>query len=303
MLWGRGDSSNESGIDSEADEGWDGADNFAINFDKRFSPNLSAGIFYLYQMNNQISEGLGTVTSREYELKSIADNSKYSVSSFGLELDYGQETSLGRMFLNGTVIGQSGTIEGVNFDPLNGATNPNTSYDLSTFLGRGELGLQFGPNRLTYTMLYASGDGNEQDGNFDAFIATDVDFSDSMIFQENITSDDYFAETPYILDKGYFMNKLQLDHNVASNVKVSGMVVYNLLAEDIALVNGSSAKDLGLEFGSRISYFPYPSLELAAEAAYLVSGDAMDALEETALQDGQSDKDIVHVAGRVRYKF
>jgi len=303
LLWGRGDSSNESGIDSDADEGWDGADNFAINFDKRFSPNLSAGIFYLYQMNNQISEGLGTVTSREYELKSIADNSKYSVSSFGLEVDYGQETSLGRMFLNGTVIGQSGTIEGVNFDPLNGATNPNTSYDLSTFLGRGELGLQFGPNRLTYTMLYASGDGNEQDGNFDAFIATDVDFSDSMIFQENITSDDYFAETPYILDKGYFMNKLQLDHNVASNVKVSGMVVYNLLAEDIALVNGSSAKDLGLEFGSRISYFPYPSLELAAEAAYLVSGDAMDALEETALQDGQSDKDIVHVAGRVRYKF
>jgi len=30
---------------------------------------------------------------------------------------------------------------------------------------------------------------------------------------------------------------------------------------------------------------------------------AVDALEEGALQNGQSDKDIVHVAGRVRYKF
>lgn len=220
-----------------------------------------------------------------------------------MELDYDQETSLGRMFLKGTAIAQSGTIEGVNFVPLNGATNPNTSYDLSTFLGRGELGLQFGPNQLTYTVLYASGDGNEQDGNFDAFIATDVDFSDSMIFQENMTSDDYFAETPYILDKGYFMNKLQLDHKVAANITVSGMIVYNRLAEDVALAGGTSSKDLGLEFGSKVSYFPYPSLELSAEAAYLASGDAMDALEETALQDGKSDQDIVHVAGRVRYKF
>ena len=112
-------------------------------------------------------------------------------------------------------------------------------------------------------MLYASGDGNEQDGDFDAFIATDVDFSDSMIFQENMTSDDYFAETPYILDKGYFMNKLQLDHKVAANITVSGMIVYNRLAEDIALADGSSSKDLGLEFGSKVSYFPHPSLELS----------------------------------------
>ena len=52
-----------------------------------------------------------------------------------------------------------------------------------------------------------------------------------------------------------------------------------------------------------MSYLPYPSLEIAAEAAYLLAGDAVDALEEGALQNGQSDKDIVHVAGRVRYKF
>jgi hypothetical protein len=99
------------------------------------------------------------------------------------------------------------------------------------------------------------------------------------------------------------MNKLQLDHKLAANITVSGMMVYNRLAEDIALADGSCSKDLGLEFGSKVSYFPHPSLELSAEAAYLASGDAMDALEETALQDGKSDQDIVHVAGRVRYKF
>ena len=130
--------------------------------------------------------------------------------------------------IEGPAIAQTGTIEGVNFNPINGAVNPNTSYDLSTFLGRGELGLQFGPNTVTYTMVYASGDSNEQDSNFDAFISTDVDLTDSMIFQENFMDDDYFAETPYILDKGYFLNKIQLDHKVRPNLKLSGMLVLDL---------------------------------------------------------------------------
>ena len=303
LLWGRGDSTNEDANDSPEDEGWDGADNFALNLDKHFSPNLNAGIFYLYQMNNQVAEGVGDIDSRNYELKLIADNSEYSVSNLGATFDYNRETSAGRLFLKGTAIAQTGTIEGVNFNPINGAENPNTSYDLSTFLGRGELGLQFGPNTVTYTMVYASGDSNEQDSNFDAFISTDVDLTDSMIFQENFMDDDYFAETPYILDKGYFLNKIQLDHKVRPNLKLSGMLVYNRLAEAITLADGSSSKDLGLEFGGRVSYLPYPSLEIAAEAAYLLAGDAVDVLEEGALQNGQSDKDIVHVAGRVRYKF
>tara|TARA_B100000029_G_scaffold267710_1_gene263347 strand:+ start:262 stop:924 length:663 start_codon:yes stop_codon:yes gene_type:complete len=45
LLWGRGDSTNEDANDSPEDEGWDGADNFALNLDKHFSPNLNAGIF------------------------------------------------------------------------------------------------------------------------------------------------------------------------------------------------------------------------------------------------------------------
>ena len=104
-------------------------------------------------MNNQVAEGVGEINSRNYELKRIADNSEYSVSNLGATFDYNRETSAGRLFLKGTAIAQTGTIEGVNFNPINGAVNPNTSYDLSTFLGRGELGPQFSPNTVTYTML------------------------------------------------------------------------------------------------------------------------------------------------------
>jgi hypothetical protein len=124
-----------------------------------------------------------------------------------------------------------------------------------------------------------------------------------MIFQENFTDDDYFAETPYLLDKGYLMNKLQLDHKLSSQVTVSGMAIYNSLAEDVTLGDGSQDKSLGFEFGGRLSYKPYNSLEIAAEAAYLVAGDAMDAFEEASIQDGNADEDIIHVAGRIRYKF
>ncbi len=302
LLWGRGDSSNEDALES-ADDGFDGADNFAINIDGNLSSNLKVGGFVLYQINDQISEGIGSIDSVGYEIKKIADNSKYDIANVGGTFKYSTPTTSGNLFINGTAIYQTGTIEGVTFTPLSGATNPIDSYDLGAYFLRGDIGLDFGATTLTYTLWYSSGDDDSADDNFDAFIATDVDMNQSMIFQENFTDSDYFAETPYLLDKGYLMNKLQLDHKLSSQVTVSGMAIYNSLAEDVTLGDGSQDNSLGFEFGGRLSYKPYNSLEIAAEAAYLVAGDAMDAFEEASIQDGNADEDIIHVAGRIRYKF
>jgi hypothetical protein len=302
LLWGRGDSSNENTAES-ADDGFDGADNFAINIDGAMSPNLKLGGFLLYQTNDQISEGQGNINSIGYELKAIADNSRYDVSNVGGTFDYRSPSSGGNLFVKGTAIYQTGTIEGVTFTPLSGTASANDSFDLSAFFLRGDIGYDFGATTLTYTVWYSSGDDNATDGDFDAFIATDVDINESMIFQENFTDDDYFAETPYLLDKGYLLNKVQVDHKLSSQVTVSGMAIYNALAEDVTLGDGSEDNSLGFEFGGRLTYKPYSGLEIAAEAAYLVAGDAMDAFEEASIQDGRADENIVHVAGRVRYKF
>jgi hypothetical protein len=131
-----------------------------------------------------------------------------------------------------------------------GTGSANDSFDLSAFFLRGDTGYDFGATTLTYTVWHSSVDDNANDGDFDAFIATDVDINESMIFQENFTDDDYFAETTYLLDKGYLLNKVQVDHKLSSLL----VAIYN-------------------------------------------------ALEEAAIQDGKADEDIVHIAGRVRYKF
>lgn len=52
------------------------------------SPNLKLGGFLLYQRNDQISEGTGNINSIGYELKAIADNSRYDVSIVGGTFDY-----------------------------------------------------------------------------------------------------------------------------------------------------------------------------------------------------------------------
>ncbi|MEE2764020.1 hypothetical protein [Marinobacter sp.] len=302
FLWGRGDSSNENAAESD-DDGFDGADNFALNLNGQVSPGLNIGGFLLYQVNDQISEGTGSIDSIGYELKAIADNSKYDVTNVGGTFDFRSAVDDSEFFLKGTAIYQTGTIEGVNFTPLSGATNPNDSYDLGAYFLRGDIGIDIGATTFTYTLWYSSGDDDATDDNFDAFIATDVDINESMIFQENFTDDDYFAETAYLLDKGYLMNKFQVDHKLSHQVTISGIAIYNALAEDVTLGDGSEDNSLGFEFGGRLTYKPNQNLEIAAEAAYLVADDAMDAFEEAAIQDGDADENITHIAGRVRYKF
>ena len=308
LLWARGDSSNEGDSaqdkqDSATDDGFDGADNFSLNLSSQLTPELKGGAFVLYQTNDQISEGTGTLDAINYEIKSIADNSKYDLLSIGATGDYSTAIDSGKFFAKGTAIYQNGDIEGLNFKSLGGSVNSATSYDVDAYFLRADLGIDYGATKWTYTFWYASGDSNDSDKDLDAFIATDVDINESMIFQENFTDDDYFAETPYLANKGFLFNKVQVEHKISSKVKLTGMAIYNMLAEDVTLGDGSKDNALGLELGGRVSYKLYANLELAAEAAYLIAGDAMDAFEESSIQDGKGSKNIFHTAARMRYKF
>lgn len=300
FAWMRGDEA-EAGLD---DDGFSGADNLSVELNVQPMVGLDTGVFVLYQRNDQTSEGLGTVDATTYEIKSIADNSRYDVWSFGTDGGYSLPTGFGDAFFNWNLIYQTGDIEDVEFSPAGtDATTASGDFDLSAFFGRADLGVNVGPTKLTYTFWYASGDDDASDNDFDAFMATDVDNSESMIFFENMTSDDFFAETYYLLDKGFLLNKLQVDHKLTSQVTVSGQVAYHLLAEDVNLANGSSEDTLGWELGGGVSYMPYPNLDIAAEIAYLLADDGMDFFEEESIQDGESDEDIFHSAMRVRYKF
>ncbi len=47
----------------------------------------------------------------------------------------------------------------------------------------------------------------------------------------------------------------------------------------------------------------FKNVELAVNAGYLFSGDAMDAFELGDQKDGSADEDIFVSSARVRYKF
>ncbi|MCW8886071.1 MAG: hypothetical protein OQK12_12600 [Motiliproteus sp.] len=300
LLWARGDAADETGV---VVDGYDGADNFAVNVNFQPSSALKGGAFVLYQTNNQI-DGASASDVTRYEIKGIADNSSYDIVNVGLSGQYNSAlNSGGKLFAKGVAIYQKGDIELAGLTSLDGSTNANTDYDLSAYFLRGDIGVDYGDTKWTYTVWYASGDDNDSDSDLDAYMATDVDMNDSAIFQENMTDDDYFAETPYLVNKGMLVNKIQVDHKLSSRTTITGMALYNMLAEDILLGDGSFDDKLGLELGARVSYKLHKGLKLQGEVAYLFADDAMDAFEETSIQDGNGNEDIFHVAARLRYNF
>ena len=109
------------------------------------------------------------------------------------------------------------------------------------------------------------------------------------------------TEMPYLLDKGFIMNKLSVDHKVSDKLKFGGAVLYMLTAEDVPIGNGQASNKVGLEFDAYVSYMLFPNTELAFNAGYLISDDAMDAWE--VQYNGQADQNIFRSDARLRFKF
>jgi hypothetical protein len=172
-----------------------------------------------------------------------------------------------------------------------------------------DVGFKFGKPKLTYTFWYASGDDDAGDDDFEGFLGIDLDRTDSLAIFEGGYADDasYFTERAYMLDKGFIMNKLALDYQWTEKVRVGGAAMYMMTAEDIDYFNNSggaeSNDDIGFELNGYIKYMMFKNLELAFNAGYLFSGDAMDAFETGTDKDGSADENIFTSSARLRWKF
>jgi hypothetical protein len=261
-----------------------------------------AGVFVLYQMSNP--SGSATLESDDYQVKKFTD---IDMSIWTLGVD-GKLMTAGPLFIAWDVMYQNGKIENVQYTDLASGVSSaaGTDFDLSAYFAHVDVGAKLGKMTLTFTSYYASGDDTADDEDFDAFLTTDVDRNDSIIFQEGgYTSDFYFSERPTFSDKGIFLNKLAVDFQATDKTKVGGAVLYVQTAEDVKYTDDSavdrSSTDLGIELDAYISYKMYENLELALNAGYLFAGDAMDIFETTT--NGSSDENIFRSTAKITYKF
>ena len=270
-----------------------------------------AGVFVLYQMSNPSKAAPGVITANDWYVKDFGD---VDMNIWTLGLD-GKLQTAGPLFINWDVMFQTGQIDNVEFrdvavdanDPaFSSIISPYNDYDLSAYFGHVDIGAKLGKLTLTYTGWYASGDSKSDDDDFEAFLATDVDRTESIIFMEGGYPDEAaYTDRPYIADKGLFLNKVAADYQATDKVKVGGALLYLQLAEDIEYTDdlnvARSSKDLGFEVDAYISYQMYKNLEIALNAGYLLSGDAMDVFENTT--DGAADEDVFRTTAKIEYKF
>jgi hypothetical protein len=280
-----------------------GRANFNVN------PDLKIGIFGLYTWGDNdpaTPADFAGVTPRSYEYKAFASDTDSSWYSIGIDGSW----SPGNFFVNWDLIYQGGKIDDVSFtDTEFSGLSSSGDFDISAWLGHADVGYKFGKPKLTYSFWYASGDDDAGDNDFDGFLSVDVDRTDSLAIFEGGYADDasYFSERPYMLDKGFIMNKLALDYQWTEKLTVGTAAMYMMTAEDIEYTNatgGSESNDaIGLEINGYIKYMLFKNVELALNAGYLFSGDAMDAFETGSDRDGDADENIFTSTARVRYKF
>jgi hypothetical protein len=293
LAWFRG---HDNGIDwdDDEDDAHEDVDAFLGRLNYKPDDNLDAGFFVLYQNNDGEDTKDAPISARKYEVKFFNDV-KFDLLTFGLDGSY----KMNDFFFNYDLMYQDGEMEG-SFAGL------ADDYDVQAWFGHLDAGINFGNHKLTYTFWYASGDDDADDDDFDAFITTDTDIFDSIVFFEGgYTDDDYYTEKPYILDKGMIFNKLALDSKITDKLTVGAAVLYLMTAEDIEYTdnNGRDQDDdeLGWEIDAYFKYMLYSNLEFSVNAGYLFSGDAMDSFEEEC--DGSDDEDIFASTARIRYKF
>ncbi len=307
---------------SENDDDIKDQDSFIGRLNYKASNHFKIGLFGLFMNGDAgqrpdfstdaagnptgIAPGLGLVTPRKYEIKSFADIAGLSFYTVGVDGSY----TAGRFFVDWDLMYEGGTVNDIFFDDSEfSGKSASGDFDVSAYLAHVDLGYKMGKTKFTYTFWYASGDDNAADNDFDGFLSVDVDRFDSQtMFEGNYTDDvTYFTERPYMLDKGFIMNKLAVDYQATAKLKVGSALMYMATAEDIDYFDSSniarSNSDIGLEINGYLKYMLYKRLEFAINAGYLFSGDAMDAFEQGAIKNGSADEDIFVSSARLRYKF
>jgi hypothetical protein len=293
---------------SDANELQD-VDNFLGRVNFKPVDKLTIGLFGLWVTGDgdRGSANAATLTPRNYLLKQFASNARLNYVNIGLDGTY----AIGNFFFNWDLIYQTGKIEDVRFDDseFSGLTSAGTDFDLRAYFIHADAGYKMNKHKFTYTFWYASGDDNPRDGDFRGFLAVDLDRDDNLSLFEGLYADDasYFTERPYILDKGFIMNKLGWEYKWTEKLTVGAAAMYMMTAEDIKYVDGrgrnQSENAIGIEANAFFKYMIFKNVELAVNAGYLFAGDAMDAFERGGSKDGKADEDIFGSSARIRYRF
>ena len=278
-----------------------------VNFN--IDPDLKIGVFGLYTWGDNDADSpadFAQVNPRNYLYKQFASDTKSNWYNIGIDGSW----SPGNFFVNWDLIYQGGSIDDVSFNDAEfSGLSSSGDFDISAWMGHADIGYKFGKPKLTYTFWYASGDDDAGDNDFNGFLGIDLDRDDSLsMFEGNYADDDsYFTERGYMLDKGFIMNKLALDYQWTEKLQVGTAVMYMMTAEDIEYTDSNgrnqSENQLGFEVNAYCKYMLFKNVELAVNAGYLFSGDAMDAFEVGSQKDGSADEDIFVSSARVRYKF
>ncbi|MGD2187741.1 MAG: hypothetical protein PVI71_16535 [Desulfobacterales bacterium] len=203
---------------------------------------------------------------------------------------------------------QGGDLEDVDFTDFASGVNQTGDFDVSAYFAHVDVGYKMDKWKFTYTGWYHSGDGNDQDGDFESFLQTDIDVPGSVVILgsgQALADDDVFTERSQILDKGYIMNRLSAGYQATEKLYLEAAAMYMLTAEDIEYVDDNAVSQSNDEIGFEIDllgkYQLYKNLELALQFGYLFADDAMDVFEVT--RDGSSDEDLYLIESWLRFKF
>jgi hypothetical protein len=261
-------------------------DNYLLRGDFVPAKDLKVGAFALYQHSNPELPGSAS-SAAAYQIKRMGANTTFDLYNVGVD----GALTFGNVFVNFDAIYQGGEVEG--------------GRDVMAYFAHADLGVNLGKLKLTYTGWYSSGDDDLADSDIENYMTTDVDMFDSIVlFEGGYIDENYFTEAPHFLTFGAIFNKVALDFKVLPTVTIGGAAMYIMTAEDVTLGNGATENVLGTEVDAYVSYKPYPQLEVALNAGYLIAGDVMDAFEAgPKAGNGKADQDIFRTTGRIRYVF
>ncbi|WP_321530143.1 hypothetical protein [uncultured Desulfuromonas sp.] len=271
----------------DTDSNAEDLDAFYLRYNIKPAEDVKIGLFGVWQTSDA-SGDLDSLDGQTWKVKKLAG---YDLDLYTLGIDGGMKS--GAFFANWDLMYQTGDFM--------------VDVDFGGYFAHIDLGAKLGNGKLTYTFWYASGDDDREDGDLDAFIATDVDIKadySSVVLFQGLNSDQYFSADPYIQDKGFMINRVAYDAKVSDRLKVGAAAMYMMTAEDMEYTDGTydyADDSIGFEIDVYAKYKMYKSLELALAAGYLMTDDALDFYEDD--HDGSADEDIYVITSRIRYKF
>lgn len=307
VAWMRGAEYDKTAAGSDDTDDRTDLDSYLFRWNMKPS-GMMMGFFALYQGYD--SDGNpSTLDSRDWEVKLFKNAGDPQVDFDLWSIGTDGSVNLNPFFIKWDLIYQNGKFNDLTFTDFASGAGATGDFDLSAYFMHVDAGIKINDLTFTYTFWYASGDDNPTDDDLEAFLATDVDITDSIaLFEGNYADDNYFTERPYLADKGFIMNRLGVDFKATPKLTVGGALLYMMTAEDFeytAAANGASVSesDLGWEIDAYVKYMLYPNVEMALSFGYLIAGDALDVYEVPSIQDGSSNEDIYITSARLRYKF